>query len=396
MLRKNKRAATPARQRFNAQVGGYLQSPFAVRFTNGHESEFFVRPSWIGDPIAWDPRSGLINVVLENAARDWLSWSLGLGPSFATSNPDIEMPIIGGLVSEQDIAESHGIDLFDEVANGAEWLPKVARNPIVPAARIREKFGFNEKVLDVVHGSLDDQHCLSTFVVTESALYQFSETGPPAAVRVPLELFKGMSTPADGQMALYFHGVDEIEFGILPRNAVKGKLKDDSSTKQVGVGEIIVLAGTQLHSRKRWNQFGEVVYRALRDVLPTSFFTLKFEGQDADVSVSKTLDGGGTRLIDGVSPETAYRITQDERFQAAAKSALKSLPEPDLASLLSKKNTVADETRLTPSDSPDVFDSKRRLPDVGARLKNVDNLFESGIITKEEHAEHRARILGDI
>lgn len=402
-FRKRRPPVTQPAAQFQFPTNGHLKTSITATFPDGSQFEFFVIPEWqnkpglpvMGDVIQYLPQPGDKNVVLQNAAHDYLRFAFGEVDGFTSEDGELEIPAIAMVSSYQEVADEHGIDLFDWTVNKCQWSPNIFRDPRKGSRRIRDAFGVEEEVIASVHGVLRAGLWQSTYHLTNRALYIFGESHEQSKARIPLELYMSSTLNPQGAFGrgnfqAIFLNPDNFDFGELPENAVRGQVTFDASAESV---DVLAIAGFQIAERNKFRDFQQEMAYALRTVLPTKRISVHAEGRTVELDISKTISTGGHFVfVDrDLSERVASQITKSEEFKRVVKETLATLDKPSVP------NDVSQFPNQVPAAGSENDEPKKSEPgDLVSRLARIDEMHQEGIISDVEHKVQRQRLLDEI
>lgn len=403
VFRKKRANFSPQPTQPQFPTSDHLRTSFTAAFPDGSTFEFFICPEWNrksglparGGVVQYLPKPGEKNALLQNAAREYLDFALGVSDGFKSTDGDYEMPGIAMLESDQRVADKHGIDVYDWVVHQCKWTPNVFRDPRTGARRIFDTFGLEEEVLFSVHGVLRHGLWQSTYHLSERALYIFGESHEDSKARIPLELYLNSTLNPEqafgpGNFQAIFFNPGAFNFGKLPENAVLGNLKTDDGS--VGT-KVLSVAGFNVARRTVWSDLRRNIANSLPNVLDTKRLAVPSNGAEVEIYLSKTITGGGHYVFcdQGLPGDIGRRISQSDDFKSVVKEGLVSLKEPSIPDDLTKIEKASEPKNSVSGGSP-----PEASDDLVMRLRRLDEMFKDGVISEEEHHEHRERLLREL
>lgn len=405
MAFRKRRAPVPQQAaQFQFPTNRHLKTAITATFPDGSQFEYFVIPEWrnkpgmpvMGEVIQYLPHPGFKNVVLQNAAHDYLMFAFGEVDGFTSEDGELEIPAIAMLESYQEVADEHGIDLFDWTVNKCQWSPNIFRDPRKGARRIRDAFGVEEEVIASVHGVLRTGLWQSTYHLTNRALYVFGESHEQSKARLPLELLMRATSqpdglgPEPGNFQAVFHDPGNFDFGELPENTSRVQATSDASGETV---DVVVIAGFQIADRNKFRTFVNEISYAVSDVQPTRRTSVQVGGRTVEIDVSKSTASSGLNvLVDRDLPqEVKNQVWNSEEFKRVVKETLATLDKPSIP------NDVTQLSNQAPAAESENEEPKKGEPgDLTSRLARIDEMHKEGIISDAERKEQRQRLLDEI
>lgn len=391
----------PAQPQF--PTASHLRTSFTAAFKDGSTFEFFVIPEWkqqpglpvVGKVVQYLPKPGDRNVLLQNGAKDYLEFALGVTDGFTSDDGDYELPGIAMLESDQRIADRFGIDPFEWVVHECKWTPNAFRDMRTGSRRIFDEFGLEEEVVCSVYGVLRDGLWQSTYHLSNRALYIFGESHEDSKARIPLELFlssaRGPSRnfgPGDFQATFYNPG--SFDFGKLPKSAVFGKWSSEDGTGSI---DVLSIGGFKVAKQDAWSKLRKEISYNLCNILPTKRLTVRANGDIAEIDLSKTIRGGGNYVFAdrNIQVDVARRLSKTDEMRRVIREGLAGLDSPEVP------NDLTNLESLVASDAAVVEEPVDTSQDnLLKRLKRLDEMLDQGVISEEEHSRHRERLLNEV